>query len=82
LISISFNELQQGREDAMFDCVIQTDGFGVCFVFARKKKGTSTGSNELMFTLEDFNLAEINNFFPALFSQPRKKSRIHSDSWP
>jgi hypothetical protein len=74
LISISFNELQQGREDAMFDCVIQTDGFGVCFVFARKKKGTSTGANEAMFTLEDFNLAEINNFFQPCSIDPGRKA--------
>jgi hypothetical protein len=57
---------------------------GLVFVscLPEKKGGTGTDANEAMFTLEDFNLAEINNFFPALFSQPRKKSRIHSDSWP
>jgi hypothetical protein len=39
-----------------------------------KKKGTSTGANEAIFTLEDFNLAEINNFFLPCSVDPGRKS--------
>jgi hypothetical protein len=46
----------------MFDCLVQTDGFGVCFVFARKKRESTYGSTETVFKLEEFSQSEVERF--------------------
>ncbi|KAI8879272.1 hypothetical protein K501DRAFT_193937 [Backusella circina FSU 941] len=58
----------------IFDCLINTDGFGVYFVFVRKKKKASATTKKAMFTLVDFDRQYIENFFMPCTVDPGRKS--------
>jgi hypothetical protein len=58
----------------MFDCFVQTDGFGVCFLFARKKRESTYGSTETVFKLEDFSQSAVERFFLPCTIDPGRKS--------
>jgi hypothetical protein len=57
----------------MFDCFVQTDGFGVFFLFARKKRESTYGSTETVFKLEDFSQSAVERFFVPCTIEIKKK---------
>jgi hypothetical protein len=57
----------------MFDCFVQTNGFGVCFLFARKRRESTYGSTETVFKLEDFSQSAVERFFLPCTIDPGRK---------
>jgi hypothetical protein len=72
IIYSSVEELIEGRQDMMFDCLIHTDGFGVSFIFARKKREGL--DKETVLGLEDFDQNEVEKYFLPCTVDPGRKS--------
>lgn len=54
-----------------FACYVQTDGFGVCFGFARKAK---SAEEKVQLNLDDFESQEVQQYFQPCAFDPNRKS--------